>query len=56
MTTPHTNDEARDANRAADEPRTPGSGHGADSALNALIKRRVPPPEPPPAADETPPA
>lgn len=26
----------------------PGTGRGADSALTALIKRRVPPPEPPP--------
>lgn len=47
MTT-STNDKADSPQREGDDAVPPGSGHGADSALNALIRRRVPPPEPPP--------
>ena len=46
MTTPGTND--RPEPPAEDGQHPPGTGRGADSALTALIKRRVPPPEPPP--------
>ncbi len=53
MTTPSTSDSAAGAPREEGEPQAPGSGHGADSALNALIKRRVPPPEPPPLLPPT---
>ncbi len=51
MTTPA--NDSPDPPPADDAKRPPGTGRGADSALTALIKRRVPPPEPPPATDAT---
>jgi hypothetical protein len=56
MTTPGTNDKP-DPPPAEDAKRPPGTGRGADSALTALIRRRVPPPAPPPVGegiDDTP--
>jgi hypothetical protein len=51
MTTPATNDNPDDADPTG-EGAKPGSGHGAESALSALIKQRVPAPDLPPAEDE----
>lgn len=49
MTTADTN--ARPEPPPKEDGKPPGTGRGADSALTALIKRRVPPPEPPPVSD-----
>ncbi|MHB1123622.1 MAG: hypothetical protein ACYC0T_12990 [Ramlibacter sp.] len=50
MTTSDTNDRLEPP-PGEDGKHPPGTGRGADSALNALIKRRMPPPEPPPSSD-----
>ncbi|WP_168106230.1 hypothetical protein [Ramlibacter lithotrophicus] len=50
MTTPDKKDSVEPPHDE-DGRRSPGTGRGADSALTALIKRRVPPPEPPPSTD-----
>jgi hypothetical protein len=41
-------DEPQDPRKG--KPRVPSTGRGAASALDALIKRRIPPPAPPPPA------
>lgn len=53
MTTPDTNARPEPPPKE-DGKHPPGTGRGADSALTALIKRRVPPPEPPPPSDVDP--
>lgn len=50
MTTPAANDSGEPP-PPGDAGHPPGTGRGADSALTALIKRRVPSPEPPPGTD-----
>lgn len=39
------NDKPDEPQCERDDVRGAGSGHGADSAMNALIKQRVPPPD-----------
>jgi hypothetical protein len=52
MPTTTASDSQDEADRGADPSRPTGSGRGADSALPALIQRRVPRPDPPPAGEQ----